>query len=339
MENASKNEHPIETGPSEINASGVQMTSDVVVLMTVYNGGSYLRTAIDSILQQTYRDFKFLIVDDASTDDSRAVVDSYDDDRIEVLNLEQNVGQTAALNIGLRHGSETWIARMDADDYSAPTRLEEQMRELEADDSLDVLGTQAWTFSGDPDWVVGQFGIPLNHSDIERQSLRGSPIIHATIVAKRSALLAVGGYDERYRYSADIELYDRLMGDYTLANLPAKLYGIRHHSARGTITNVAQNETIEIFSRKLQRRRFTPKEREIVLSSLCRFHIVLSHKLAGQVKLVEMSRNLWRGLRASPKTFAWFFPLLFVAYTIPERVRARLRKVLVQFKSKAIPSH
>ena len=103
----------------------VQLT----VLMTVYNGSPFLRTAIDSILNQTYADFCFLIVDDASTDDSREIVRSYKDPRIQLVCLEHNVGQTAALNIGLRQATTPWIARMDADDYSGPTRFEEQMEE------------------------------------------------------------------------------------------------------------------------------------------------------------------------------------------------------------------
>src|SRR3989338_10031399 len=117
------------------------MNPAVTVLMAVQNGGPYLRTAIESILHQTYRDFCFLIVDDGSTDDSREIVRSYDDRRIELLCLEHNVGQTAALNKGLRHAPTPWIARMDADDYSARTRLEVQIKSLEGEPLLACLGT------------------------------------------------------------------------------------------------------------------------------------------------------------------------------------------------------
>ena len=101
--------------------------------MTVHNESSYLRTAVDSMLAQTYSDFHFLIVDDASTDDSREIVNSYQDERIQLVALEKNVGQTKALNIGITYVETDWIARMDADDYSAPQRLEEQMKAIEAD--------------------------------------------------------------------------------------------------------------------------------------------------------------------------------------------------------------
>jgi len=123
----------------------------VTILMTVYNESRWVRTSVDSMLAQTYHDFHFLIVDDASTDDTREIIRSYDDPRIELVSLEKNVGQTAALNVGLKLVKTPWIARMDADDFSPPKRLETEMRTLEADPGLDCVGTWAWTFLEQPD--------------------------------------------------------------------------------------------------------------------------------------------------------------------------------------------
>src|SRR5262245_42010821 len=109
--------------------TGVRLT----VLMAVRNGGSYLRPAVASILGQTYPDFEFLIVDDASTDETVEVIRSYRDRRIRLITLEQNIGQTAALNRGLSEVATEWIARMDADDYSAPDRFQMQMERIKAD--------------------------------------------------------------------------------------------------------------------------------------------------------------------------------------------------------------
>ena len=103
------------------------MSETLTVLMAVYNGERFLRTAVDSILNQTHSDFRFLVVDDASTDSTPELLRRIRDPRLEVFRLDQNVGQTAALNIGLRRAATPYIARMDADDYSAPHRLERQM--------------------------------------------------------------------------------------------------------------------------------------------------------------------------------------------------------------------
>ena len=306
------------------------MSNTLIVLMTVYNGGPFLRTAIDSILDQTYGDFGFLIVDDASTDDSREIVASYHDDRIELLALEDNVGQTAALNIGLNHASETWIARMDADDYSAPTRFEEQMRALDADGSIVILGTHAWRFREDPEIVDGEYITPLESAAIKQQLLRGSPLIHSSMIAKRSALLEVGAYDDRYPHSADIDLYDRLMDNHKAANLPRKLYGIRRHGDQGTRTKDAQKETVAIFSRRLQSNRYSPEDRTVIKASLARFHVVLSRQYGGERNIVSMFQYLWRAFRYSPKTIAWYLPLIYVGYMLPERIRAVLKPTLVR---------
>ena len=305
----------------------------LTVLMTVYNGGPYLQTAIESILHQTYRHYQFLIVDDASTDNSREIVASYHDDRIELICLEENVGQTAALNIGLRHASQTWIARMDADDYSAPTRFEEQMLALDADESIGILGTHAWTFREYPEVIDGEFITPLGYDEIKRQLLRGSPLIHSSMIAKRTALLEVGAYDDRYPHSADIDLYDRFMDKYKAANLPLKLYGIRRHGEQGTRTKDAQNETIAIFTRRLLSDRYASGERTEIKASLARFHVVLSHQFGGEGNLSSMFRYLWRALRYSPKTVAWYFPLIYAGYMLPERIRAALKRTLARIRN------
>ena len=92
----------------------------VSVLMTVYNGGKYLRQALGSVLGQSYRDFEFLIVDDGSTDGSRAVLESCRDPRVRIMCNPSNMGQTRSLNIGLRAAKGTFVARMDADDVALP---------------------------------------------------------------------------------------------------------------------------------------------------------------------------------------------------------------------------
>src|SRR5438874_10353759 len=143
----------------------------LTVLMAVRNGEPFLNLAIDSILRQTYGDFRFLIIDDASTDRTRELVRSYSDKRIEMLCLEKNVGQTAALSIGVQRLSTPWFARMDADDYSAPTRLEEQMRALTRDPGIGCIGTFAWVFQNDPAAAESIISRPENHDDIKRALL------------------------------------------------------------------------------------------------------------------------------------------------------------------------
>lgn len=108
----------------------------VTVLMAVYNGGDSLRPTIESILGQTYKDFEFLIINDGGTDSSLDVIRSYDDERIILCNNKTNLGQTKSLNIGLRLARGKYVARIDADDFSFPTRLEKQ---------LSIVDPKNWT--------------------------------------------------------------------------------------------------------------------------------------------------------------------------------------------------
>lgn len=244
------------------------METPVTVLMAVYNASPYLRTAIESILSQTYRDFRFLIVDDGSTDDTREIVCSYRDERIELLPLGRNLGQTAALNIGLRHASTPWIARMDADDYSAPTRLEEQMKALEADRSLSCLGTFCWIFHADPEQIESTWEHPARYEDIKRGLLNGCPMTHGSIVVSRRVMLDIGAYDERYRVAADIDLFERLLKKHRASNVPKILYGCRVHPGQHQWSRLSLEESIEIWATKLKENDYGVDEKSLARSAL-----------------------------------------------------------------------
>src|SRR5437870_2740022 len=102
----------------------------VTVLMAVYNSAEFIGAAIESILSQSYRNLELLIVDDGSTDESAKIANRYGDRRIRVIRNERNIGLTASLNRGLRQAAGEFIARQDADDLSAPTRLEAEVAAL-----------------------------------------------------------------------------------------------------------------------------------------------------------------------------------------------------------------
>jgi glycosyltransferase involved in cell wall biosynthesis len=92
--------------------------------MSVYNGDEYLSASIESILNQTYKNFEFIIINDGSTDNTEKIIFSYNDKRIKYIKYDSNLGYVARLNYGLSIAKGTFIARMDADDISKPERLE-----------------------------------------------------------------------------------------------------------------------------------------------------------------------------------------------------------------------
>ena len=99
---------------------------EITALMSVYNGEEFIAETIESILNQTYPDFEFVIVNDGSTDRTKEIIESFKDDRIKLFNLDGNRGVGPALNYGLSKVKNKYVVKVDADDISVPTRFEEQ---------------------------------------------------------------------------------------------------------------------------------------------------------------------------------------------------------------------
>ena len=280
------------------------MTEPLTVLMAVRNGEPYLRTAVESILAQSYREFRFLIIDDASTDRTRDIVRAYADSRIELLALEQNVGQTAALNVGVRCSASPWIARMDADDYSAPTRLAAQMNALAHRPAVRCVGTGVWEFRDDPMVVDVAKTRPLDYAGIQRAALCGSGLIHGSIVIHRESLLDAGAYDERYRYASDREMFIRFLNRYEAMNLAEPLFGIRRHPHQDSFSLRAADEYLEIFDRLIASGDYEPEEIGILRESLAFSYLFRGRCFRAKGRYQDWCRDVARAVRISPTLVA-----------------------------------
>ncbi len=225
----------------------------VTVLMPVYNGERYLREAIDSILKQTYTAFEFLIINDGSTDNSVAIIKSYDDPRITLIHNEGNLKLIATLNKGLDLARGKYIARMDCDDISLPERLERQVEFMERNAHIGVCGT----------WVkvlVSGFRLtaryPTEPKAIKTQMLFRTAIAHPTVMMRTSLMRQYGlKYDATYLHAEDLELWNRCTLFFLLGNVPRVLLKYRIHS--GGISRKSRNtqaETVQMVYRESFRR-------------------------------------------------------------------------------------
>lgn len=201
----------------------------VTVLMAVHGAGPHLATAIDSILQQSVADFKFLIIDDGSHDDTPALLSDYQarDKRIRVHRLEQNRGLGYALRLGVELADTEFVARMDGDDVALPQRLARQLDFLQHNPDIDVLGTCAHEIHDDN--TVGPVRrVPQDPSEIERL-IWTCPVIHPTVMFRRARILEVGNYDAKLRRRQDYELWFRAVaGGLRFANLEEPLLQYRY---------------------------------------------------------------------------------------------------------------
>lgn len=204
----------------------------VTVLMAVYNSPlRMLEEAIDSILQQTFRDFEFLIVDDGSEDEDLAAHLRWHarrDQRIRIA-WEPHRGLTASLNRGLALAAGTFIARQDADDWSSPERIERQLAHFAAHPGDAVCGSNAWTHQQDRR-SLWRTNLPLTRAQILAAFPQGNPFVHGSVMFRKAEAQAAGGYRETFRCSQDYDFFWRLSERHGAANLPEPLYHYRYTS-------------------------------------------------------------------------------------------------------------
>ncbi|MFZ2038538.1 MAG: glycosyltransferase [Minisyncoccia bacterium] len=207
----------------------------ISVVMPVYNGEKYLKEAIQSVLNQTERDFELLIINDGSTDNSEAIAKSFNDNRIKVINKKHS-GLIDTLNLGFDTAHGDYIARMDADDISETNRFQKQLEVMEKENVL-ICGTRAKTINENGE-VVGEFIYPpLSWSGIKYYTLRGNPFIHPTVIIRKDVLKKVGNLHKFFRHAEDYELWTRIVYKYKAINLSDQLLRYRIHGNQVTKKN------------------------------------------------------------------------------------------------------
>ena len=222
----------------------------ISVILATYNDEKYIRDAIDSILNQTHEDLELIIVDDGSTDSTYEIINSFQDTRVIYLKNGQNRGLPYSLNRGLKHATGDYIARMDGDDISLPTRMEEQLRYLEEHKEVAICGC-LWKSFG-----------RSSHLDIQPEDMEGlkvkllfySPLAHSSWFI-RASVIREGNlkYNTSFRSSQDYEFLYRLQKEYNIACVQKVLLNYRVHakSITGQTRGVDKN-TMRVQKRILQ---------------------------------------------------------------------------------------
>ncbi len=199
----------------------------ISVIMPVYNGGKYLKEAIQSVLDQTYNDFEFIILDDGSTDGSTRIVESFSDDRIKLVKLGHG-GIVSTLNEGLKISSGEYVIRSDADDVSLPERFEKLLNYMEANKQVGVCGSWA-TSINNKDEIIGEMKYPpIQNNEIKKYSLLHNPFIHPSVIFRKEVVLGVGGY-RNFKHNEDYELWTRVLRKKNGHNIPEPLIKYRIH--------------------------------------------------------------------------------------------------------------
>ena len=199
------------------------ITSEVSVVMSVYNGEKYLKKAINSILQQSYQNFEFIIIDDGSTDKTSEILKSFKDFRIKVIRNIENIGLTKSLNKGIKAAKGQYIARMDADDISLPHRLEIQIGFLEKHSDFALVGSSYYQID-DFGKIVAYIKVLTENLEIRAGLLQQNWFGHGSVMMRKSAFVKCKGYNEEFEYAQDYDLWLRLSEYFKVANIEEPLY-------------------------------------------------------------------------------------------------------------------
>jgi glycosyltransferase involved in cell wall biosynthesis len=195
----------------------------ITVLMTTYNCGGYIRTSINSILNQSYGNFELLIIDDGSEDSSEAIIRSLNSEKVRYIRLK-HAGRSAALNYGLKEAKFDWVALMDADDIAVSGRLEKEVRLINKS-SKDIIFSDSVFFKNRKIQFLNM--INTEREDLKRKiELRGH-ICNSSVLYNRNFIIENGGYNENLDHSEDYELWIRLLNKGNFVHLNELLLYMR----------------------------------------------------------------------------------------------------------------
>ncbi len=220
----------------------------ISVIMSVYNAEKYLNEAIESILNQTFASFEFIIINDGSTDNSLKIIKKYqkNDKRIKLINNRTNLGLIRSLNKGLKIAKGKYIARMDADDIALPKRLELQLEFLENKKEINLVGSFAI--------MVNEMGkkialekVLLCPEEIEKKLKKSCCLIHPTIMFRNEGKFF---YREKAYYCEDYDLYLQMISQgRKIANYPLPL--LKYRVTLGSISST-KSYYQKIFTKKIK---------------------------------------------------------------------------------------
>lgn len=217
--------------------SGHHTTTPLVsVVIPTYNGERFLRPAIESILNQTLTDFELIVIDDASTDSTPRILAEFKDDRLLLFRNDCNLGIAGATNKGLAVASGLYVALQDHDDVSVPHRLQTQVSYLDGHPAIALVGSAA-TKIDERGAVLGTVLEPCDELDLKWELLLGCRFRHMTLMARRKAILDIGGYrqDASFRFATDYDMLSRAAMRYGVANLTEPLVLWRRHGGATSI--------------------------------------------------------------------------------------------------------
>jgi glycosyltransferase involved in cell wall biosynthesis len=204
----------------------IDQAPKVSVVMSVYNAEKFLAKAIQSILDQTFSDFEFIIINDGSKDKSLSIIKGFKDPRIKLVD-RANEGIVYSANEGVRLARGLYIARMDSDDISLPKRFEKEVALMDADPKLGLVGSN-YMIIDDTGKVLDQTDVFTNPQDLKVAMITCNQYGNSSTMMRKEAIVKAGMYKEGR--VEDYDLFTRISRDYKIANIKEPLCQWRRNS-------------------------------------------------------------------------------------------------------------
>jgi glycosyltransferase involved in cell wall biosynthesis len=208
----------------------------ISVVIPAYNSANTIAATLDSLVAQNLKDFDVILVNDASTDDTQAIIENYRNNlSLKILSVQENQGVAKSLNMGVANSDSEFIARLDSDDLARSDRLEKQLAFMQANVAVDVCGSDMEMFS-DEDESRYLLAHPASNTEIKTAFVQRCAIAHPSVLARRSFFEDMGGYDPRFDFCEDYELWCRasLLGK-QFANISECLTHYRRHAGQVSV--------------------------------------------------------------------------------------------------------
>ncbi len=206
--------------------------------MPAYNCGKYISQSIRSVLNQTYKEFEFIIIDDGSTDNTEEIVRTFKDERI-LYKKNNHKGTSGALNYGISFASGDWIARIDADDLNFPDRLEKQMNFIDNNSQYDILSSWSVYFNNKGK-ICYFWKSPVSNEEIHMSLNRYNPLNQSGLMIKKK-LFSEYKFNESFLYFEDYELMFKVRDKVKFCNIPEYLVYTRIRKDSKSFTSNSDN--------------------------------------------------------------------------------------------------
>lgn len=281
----------------------------ISVIMPVFNGEKHLNEAVDSILDQTFRDFEFIIIDDGSVDNTSKILHSYSDGRIRLVQRE-NRGFAYSLNEAIQLAEGKYIARMDADDVALENRLQLQYEFMESYPGVDILGGQADIIDEDGR-LIGEMRKPISWPNISKYIKYACPLCHPTYFVREHVYDIIKGY----RNIPPVDDYDFLFRALekgcVMRNLPEKILKYRKTNNSMTANNFLRTVTLTSQIQKLHVLRTRGKKKEDNILSVLQNY---NKQTSCWFRLIYNCRNKLLNTRKNKEGFKKYLFFVFILF-------------------------